>query len=57
MKVGNKETLDQVDEILSRAEMESRAHESVKAIDNGDVVTLKEFADKNKDWLRKRTSK
>lgn len=57
MRVRSQETLKLVEEILIRADMESRAIESEKAIENGNVVSLDEFTQKNRDWLKKRSSK
>jgi len=57
MRVRSQQTLAQVEEILIRAEMESRALESMAAIENKDIVTLDEFTQSNQTWLKKRNSK
>jgi len=49
--------LAQVEEILIHAEMESRALESMSAIENKDIVTLDIFTQSNQAWLKKRNSK
>lgn len=57
MRVRNQETLALVEEMLIRAEMESRANESEEAIENGNVVSLEQFNKNNEAWLKKRASK
>lgn len=47
MRVRSQETLALVEEMLIRAEMESRANESEEAIENGDVVFLDQFNKNN----------
>lgn len=53
MMVRRQTTLEEVENILVRAEMESRAEESLEAIAKGDFVTLEEFSEGNSAWLRK----
>lgn len=57
MRVRSQETLAGVEEMLIRAEMESRAKESEEAIDNGHVVSLEQFNKNNEAWLKKKASK
>lgn len=57
MRVGNQETLEQVEELLVRVEMESRAKESLRAIEENDVVSLIDFGKKNQSWLQKKSTK
>jgi len=57
MRVGNQETLEQVEELLVRVEMESRAKESLRAIEENDVVSLEDFGKKNQSWLQKKSTK
>jgi len=57
MRVRSQAVLEQLDELLIRAEMESRAEESLKAIDTNDVVALDDFTQNNQSWLKKRASK
>jgi hypothetical protein len=55
VRVKKDSTLQQVEEILIQAEMESRARESIKAIENDEVVSLDKFAKNNQSWLKKKT--
>ena len=57
MRVVNQETLEQVEELLVRVEMESRAKESLRAIEENDVVSLIDFGKKNQSWLQKKSTK
>lgn len=57
MRVRKQETLALVEDLLIRAEMESRAVESTEAIEKGDVVSLDKFTKNNQAWLKKRASK
>ena len=57
MRVGNQETLEQVEELLVRVEMESRAKESLRAIEENDVVSFEDFGKKNQSWLQKKSTK
>ena len=54
MQVDRESILSQVDELLTRAEMQARHEESMEAIRNGDVMTAKEFRQSNSEWLRKK---
>lgn len=51
MRVGNQETLEQVEKPLVRVEMESRAKESLRAIEANDVLSLEDFGKSNQSWL------
>jgi hypothetical protein len=57
MRVRKQEIIEQVEELLIRAEMESRAEQSLEAIENEDVITLDDFTQSNKSWIRKGLSK
>ena len=57
MRVSNQEILEQLEELLIRAEMESRADESLQAIENNDVVALDDFAKNNQSWIKKKAIK
>lgn len=57
MRVRNQVVLEQLEELLVRAEMELRAEESLKAIENNDVVALDGFTQNNQSWIKKRASK
>ena len=56
MRVGNQAVLEQLEELLIRAEMEARADESLKAIGKGNLVNLEEFTKSNQSWIKKRAS-
>lgn len=51
MKIKKLAALKQLDEILVRLEMESRAIESEEAIEEGNVMSLEEFSRKSNEWL------
>lgn len=57
MRVRSQVVLEQLDELLIRAEMESRAEESLKAIDNNDPVALDDFTQNNQSWIKKKPLK
>ena len=50
-KIKKLAALKQLDEILVRLEMESRAIESEEAIEEGNVMSLEEFSRKSNEWL------
>ena len=56
MKVGRQNTLQKVEDILIRSEMEARAEESVKAIEQNEVITLDQFTENTQSWLNKNAS-
>lgn len=55
MKIKRLGALKQLDEILVRIEMESRAIESEEAIEEGNVISLEEFSRKSNEWLASNT--
>ncbi len=57
MKVKEVSTLQRLEKLIIQAEMESRAEESLKAIDEGEVLSIDEFSKKNKQWLKKKYTK
>ena len=57
MKVKETSTLRRMEKLITQVEMESRAEESLKAVEKGDVLSMGEFARENKQWLRKKYSK
>jgi PleD family two-component response regulator len=56
MKIHSTAALKRMDELISQAELESQANESLKAIDKGDVLSIEEFRKENEAW-RKRNIK
>jgi hypothetical protein len=57
MRISKEGVLDQMEELLIAAEMESRTRESVEAISKGDVQSLEQFAQSNEQWRKKRATK
>jgi len=57
MRVRNQEILEQLEELLIRAEMELRAEDSLRAIENNNVISLDDFTQSNQDWLKKKATK
>ncbi len=48
MKVKEASTLRRMEELITQAEMEARTGESIKAVKNGDVLSIDEFGKENK---------
>ena len=57
MKVHEVATLKRMEKLIIQAEMEARAEKSLQAIEKGEVVTLKQFGNENRKWLKKKYSK
>lgn len=57
MKVRQTVTLDKVEELLNQSELELRAKESLEAIAKDDMVTLDQFKQSNKSWLKQKATK
>ncbi len=57
MKVKEVSTLQRLEKLITQAEMETRTEESLKAIDEGKVLSIDEFSKKNKQWLKKKYTK
>lgn len=57
MRVRNQEILEQLEALLIRAEMELRAEDSLRAIENNNVISLDDFTQSNQDWLKKKATK
>jgi len=57
MKVKEASTLQRMEKLITQAEMESGAEESLKAIDEGDVLSMDEFRKENRQWLKKKYTK
>lgn len=53
MKIKNTSALKRMDELITQAELESRADESLKAIDKGDVLSIDAFRKENEAWRKK----
>ena len=57
MKVKRAVVLNELDEILQKAEMEARARESLKDIEEGNVISLEQFAKNNRAWFQEQRTK
>jgi ClpP class serine protease len=57
MRINEASTLQRMEMLITQAEMESRAEESLKAIDKGDVLSMHQFSTENKQWLKKKYTK
>jgi len=57
MRVQEASTLKRMDKLITQAEMESRAEKALKAIDNGDVLSMDKFRRENMQWLKKKYTK
>ena len=55
MRIKQIGALNQLEDILVRLEMDSRAIESEKAIEEDDVMSLEEFSRKSNEWLLRNT--
>lgn len=54
MKISEASTLKKVEKLMIQVEMESRAEASMKAIDEGDVLSIDEFKKENQQLLKKK---
>jgi diphthamide synthase (EF-2-diphthine--ammonia ligase) len=57
MQVQKKSTLERMDQLITQAEMETRTQESLEAISKGDVLSLDEFSQENREWAKKNYTK
>lgn len=57
MKIDSKSSLERIEELLIREEMQRRADESIAAIEKGEVVSIEDFAKSNQEWLKQRNIK
>ncbi len=57
MKVNEVSTLQRMDQLITQAEMETQAEESLKAIERGETLSLDGFGKENKQWLKKKYTK
>ncbi|TDQ14600.1 hypothetical protein DFQ04_3188 [Algoriphagus boseongensis] len=54
MKIDSKSSLERIEELLIREEMQRRADESIEDIKAGRVHSLEEFKQMNEKWLKER---
>jgi len=57
MRVHEVSTLQRMEKLITKAEMESRAEKSLEAIEKGDVLSMDEFSKENRQWLKKKYTK
>jgi len=57
MKVQEASTLQRMEKLITQAELESRAEESLKAIEKGEVLSTDEFSKQNRQWVKKKYTK
>jgi hypothetical protein len=57
MKMQKTSTLEKVEKLVIQVEMETRAEESLNAIDKGDILSIDEFKKENEQWLKKKYTK
>ncbi len=53
MRVQKTATLQRMNELITQAEMEIMAEESLQSIDKGEVISLDEFSKENRKWAKK----
>ena len=53
MRVQKASTLKRKEQLITQAEMESRAEESIEAISKEEVIPLDEFEKENREWMKK----
>ncbi len=54
MRVQNTSTLQRMDQLITQAEMEARAEESLMSISKGEVLSLDEFKQENRKWVEEK---
>ncbi|MCK5280005.1 MAG: hypothetical protein KAI99_06525 [Cyclobacteriaceae bacterium] len=57
MRVQETSTLKRIEKLITQAEIESRAEESLKAIEKGEALSIDEFRKENRQWLKKKYTK
>jgi hypothetical protein len=57
MRVDEEKTLARMQELFLQAEMEARITESEDDIAAGNVISLEEFTEGNKEWVKTRHSR
>jgi len=55
MQIKEEDVLQQYERLLEQAQLQSRANDSLKAIDNGQVISLEAFNSSNQSWISKAT--
>jgi len=57
MQIKEEGILKQYETLLKQAHLQYRAEESIKAIEDGQTVTLSVFKTENEEWLNNSTTK
>ncbi len=57
MQIREESILKNYEDLLTQAELQSRTDESIKAIQVGEVISIDEFNNSNKKWLKKNATK
>jgi len=57
MKMKDPSALARLEELIGQAELEARKQESIQSIEKGETVSLKDFANQNKKWLKEKAMK
>ncbi|MFD2037594.1 hypothetical protein ACFSKL_22560 [Belliella marina] len=57
MKVQKTSTLVRMEELITRAEMEDRAEESLNSISNKEIISIEEFKKENHKWVKENRTK
>jgi len=57
MRMQETSALQWVEKLVIQVEMETRAEESLKAIEKGQVLSIDEFRKENRKWLKKKYTK
>lgn len=55
MQIKEEDVLQQYEKLLEQAQLQARADDSLKAIDNGQVISLEAFNSSNQSWINKAT--
>ena len=54
IKLKEERAINQLELAITRLEMDERAEDSIKAIDNGDVISLTKFKAEADEWMIQR---
>ncbi|PJA09673.1 MAG: hypothetical protein COX70_01180 [Flavobacteriales bacterium CG_4_10_14_0_2_um_filter_32_8] len=57
MQIKEEGILKQYENLLKQAHLQYRAEESIKAIEDGQTITLSVFKTENEEWLNNSTTK
>ncbi|SFT73392.1 hypothetical protein SAMN04489724_1906 [Algoriphagus locisalis] len=57
MRMKDTSVLERLEELIEQAELESRTKESLQSIKRGETVSLKDFGNQNRRWLKEKAMK